>query len=298
VAGQYWLVLTPMGGGPSISSFCDWTELNHCDATVDVAAGTYDAKIQVGEGVGQYDTNTLASGVTATAGCVHGECLPGARLGSTCSTCATAVCASSSACCSSLWSSACVDIANSHGSCSCAAPSLASTGTLSPATQDSDDTTAVTVDLLDSPAGYTYTLTLVPTGMVDGTAFACEHSAGSGDCTAMVTGLAVGAYNARVQITETESGATYLMPTVASAFTVTAAGGGGGTCAAPTCMSTGADSCECTTTSGWSMVCTAFQCECFDDNDQFANDGGSSGVCDSVSAMETNFGTLCASCSD
>jgi hypothetical protein len=63
-------------------------------------------------------------------------------------------------------------------------------------------------------------------------------------------------------------------------------------------MSTGAESCTCTTSSGWSMVCTAFQCECFDDNDQFAGDGSSAGVCGSVSAMQDNFGVVCATCSD
>lgn len=297
-SGLYYLVLTPTGGGAPISAFCDWTSTNHCDATVNVAAGTYNAKIQVGEGVGQYDTNTLSSGLTSNAACVHNECLPGARLGYGCSFCATAVCTSNQGCCGTEWSGACVDIARVHGSCGCTAPSLAASNTLSPNTQDSDDTTAVTVDLQNAPTGYTYALTLTPTGMVDGTAFACAHSAGTGDCTAMVTGLAVGTYDLRVQMTETVSGAMYVLGTVNSAFTVTMASGGGGSCAAPSCMNTGGETCTCTTASGWSMVCTVSQCECFDDNDQFVNDGSSAAVCGSVSSMQANFATLCSTCSD
>ena len=293
VAGQYYLVLTPTGGGAGISSFCDWTSMNHCDATVDVAAGSYDAKIQVGEGVGQYDTNTLSSALAAAIPTCHSECLPGMRLSTSCSFCASSVCTSNSACCDSEWGNACVTVADSHGSCSCTAPTLVS---LSPSTQDSDDSTAVTADLANAPTGYTYSLTLVPTGMVDGTGFACTHASGTGDCTAMVTGLPVGTYDARVQITELLTGASYVMPTVASAFTVTAASGGGGSCAAPSCMSSGAESCTCTTASGWSMVCTSFQCECLDDNDQFVGDGPS--ACGSVSAMQEAFGMLCEPCSD
>jgi hypothetical protein len=69
VSGLYYLVLTPTGGGSASSFFCDWTAMNNCEATVTLAtAGTYDAKIQVGEGVGQYDTNTLSSAFTVNAG--------------------------------------------------------------------------------------------------------------------------------------------------------------------------------------------------------------------------------------
>jgi hypothetical protein len=161
--------------------------------------------------------------------------------------------------------------------------------------QDDDDSTAVTVNLENAAAGYTYTLTLTPTGMVDGTAFPCTYA--SGDCTATVTGLAEGTYGARVQVTESVSGASFITGTVASAFQVNAASGGGGTCAAPSCMNTGGETCTCTTASNWSLVCDDFQCECRN-GASLVGDGPSAGVCGSVSSMQATFADLCEPCSD
>jgi hypothetical protein len=228
--GTYTLVLTPEAGGDAVEFECAHVGDDQCEADVTLGSvGSYDATIRVGAGNDAYDTNTLEGELTVSAApdeCVHDECWPGARLGATCSACATAVCGSSSTCCDEGWSGACVTAADASGSCSCTPPSLATPNTLQPATHESDDTTNVLVRLQDEPPaadGYTYTLILTPVGMIDGTPFTCgSYSSIQHTCTASVSGLGEGPYNAAVQVTHTASGMSYRTPALDSAFSVTA----------------------------------------------------------------------------
>ena len=231
VSGSYYLVLTPDAGGSAVTTSCVWASQNHCDATVNLSVlGTYDAKIQVGEGPGMYDTDTVGDALTVNEAlaCVHDECWPGARLGSDCSVCAAAVCDSNAACCDSAWTSACVEAADVSGSCECTPPSIATPNPLQPNSLASNAaSTAVLVRLQDEPDpavdGYTFTLVLTPVGMIDGTAFACgSYSSVQHTCTAQVSGLTEGPYNAHVQVTHTASAQSFLTPSLDSAFTITA----------------------------------------------------------------------------
>ncbi|MBW2453336.1 MAG: hypothetical protein JRI68_02445 [Deltaproteobacteria bacterium] len=70
--------------------------------------------------VDQYcGTNTCGGGGGGGGGCAHSECISGDPLVSSCSPCATDVCAQDSYCCTTAWDSICTDIAKNSGSCSC-----------------------------------------------------------------------------------------------------------------------------------------------------------------------------------
>jgi hypothetical protein len=52
-------------------------------------------------------------------GCAHSECTAGGPLTSSCSSCAAAICAADSYCCTTDWDNVCVDAAKQSSSCSC-----------------------------------------------------------------------------------------------------------------------------------------------------------------------------------
>jgi hypothetical protein len=229
ISGTYYLVLTPDAGGSAVTAACVWASQNHCDASVNLSVlGTYDAHVQVGEGQGQYDTNTVGNALTVSdaEACAHDECWPGARLTSGCSACATAVCGGTQACCATGYTSACVAAADVSGSCECTPPSIATPNPLQPNTQDYNATTAVLVRLQNEPNpavdGYTFKLVLTGLGMSQMGEFDCvSYSSVQHTCTAQVSGLTQDTYNAAVQVTHTASAQSYLSAALDSAFTVT-----------------------------------------------------------------------------
>lgn len=227
----YTLVLTPDGGGDDLLFECVYSDTDECQASVTLATeGSYDAKIRVGQGQAAYDTNSIDKAVTANApavSCVHDECWPGPRLDPTCSTCATAVCGATQACCSTAWSSACVTAADAaNASCSCTPPALATPNTLTPNTQVLSASTAVLVRLQNEPNpavdGYTFKLVLTGLGMSLTSEFDCvSYNATQHTCIAQVSGLVQDTYHAAVRVTHVASTESYVSAALDSAFTVT-----------------------------------------------------------------------------
>lgn len=62
---------------------------------------------------------TECSGACSGGGCAHSECSTGGPLTNSCSSCATAVCAADSYCCTTDWDSLCVNEAKQQSACSC-----------------------------------------------------------------------------------------------------------------------------------------------------------------------------------
>jgi hypothetical protein len=96
--------------------------------------------------------------------CVHSECLPGARLASGCSQCATDICTQNSTCCEQNWGSACVALAANTGSCTalCTPPSVLNLDPISILPNTSSGVT-VTVNMANAPSTEIYHMRLTPT---------------------------------------------------------------------------------------------------------------------------------------
>jgi hypothetical protein len=237
----YQLVLTPSGGGQELVFFCDSFAANSCEANVTVqAAGNYNAAIRTGQAPNTYDTNVVqqALSVSAPPACVHSECLPGARLGSTCSSCATAVCNSIASCCTTEWGASCVDAAAASGSCGCTPPAIVG---LSESAITEDSATTITVTMTGAPSG-TYNLVLTPSGGGAEQTFVCDWT-GSNVCEASVNIATPGDYDATIRVGDPQ---TWDTNTLSSALTVNAASSGNGSLCIPSenqIVPTGAGTC-------------------------------------------------------
>jgi uncharacterized protein (DUF2141 family) len=248
-SGQpYTLRFTLDGTDDATDITCTSAAQNSCSASVSgLAMGTYDVRLIVLANGDDLLLNTLDNGFTVTgapAACVHSECLPGPRLGSTCSACATAVCTAMATCCTTEWTAACATAADAETACAaiCNAPTV---NGFSPDEVEEDEETAVTVQTSALPTtGYSYTLSL--TGPQAAT-FPCSSPSGD-SCTATVSGLADGIYAASLVIQalsgtmptfQTASLASALVVTPAAAPVTCFSGGtgldpdGNGTCATP-----------------------------------------------------------------
>jgi hypothetical protein len=94
---------------------CGWRPSEPCTGPVAVAAtGSAGIVIPSTTGSGFYlmASATVACGPGPRHLCAHDLCTPGARLDSSCNSCAAAVCDQDPACCSDGWSQSCVDSVN------------------------------------------------------------------------------------------------------------------------------------------------------------------------------------------
>ena len=136
---------------------------------------------------------------TAPAACVHSECLPGARLASACSSCATAICNSNSDCCDVSWDAACVAAANSSQSCSCSAPTLVS---IDNTEIGANVSTSINATMTNAPAGV-YNMVLTPSGGGQETVIFCDWT-GTNVCEAFVS-IAAGTYDVTIRVGQSPS---------------------------------------------------------------------------------------------
>jgi hypothetical protein len=127
---QYCGATTCSGNGPSncvhsecssgdkLNASCSTCATAVCNADPYCCDTQWDSQCvnEVAQYCGQ---NTCQGGNNNNNSCVHSECTTGGKLTSTCSPCATDVCAQDSYCCDNQWDSLCVQIAEGKNSCSC-----------------------------------------------------------------------------------------------------------------------------------------------------------------------------------
>ena len=182
-----------------------------------LSAGRYDVRITPHNvaGVAQAATGELS----IVMPCAHAECLPGAALDASCSSCARAVCEQDATCCAEdeLWSDACVVLASER--CDCNSPTLAS---LAPAAGVAGEALEVAVTLADSAPSLEHALVLAPDAGGEAIALPCafaDEAAQTCDVT-IPDSLPAGSYTASVRIrageathtTEAIAGALVLAP--------------------------------------------------------------------------------------
>jgi hypothetical protein len=228
----YTLVLMPHGTQTENTFPCTLNQAGTaCDATISGLStpGSYDVLVRVTSGSATFNTNpAVLDAFTVNAGsvCPHNACLPGDRMASGCLPCVTTICADSNTahCCTTAWDQTCVAAAPTLGMCGCRPPSLQS-GALSPASQAPAASTPVTVTIMDAMSTVTYQLVLQPVGGGNDSVFTCTYNQNPGNtCTATVSGMAAGTYNAVLRVSGGSGPSTYDSPKIDSAFLVMVAG--------------------------------------------------------------------------